>query len=170
MISSHQALRLLQTQGRLGRNGKSAAEGLVVLASGRSGLQRGLGDAKTGRPPEDVRPVSLLRSSSRGEGQHAADRISGDAPESLTAGSILLASHAQECSPGRQRTAFVAPSRSEVLPGPLALVRSRRLSRKQKDPVSRAFPWWAHLGSNQGPPACEAGALPLSYAPREPGV
>src|SRR5215210_6669109 len=25
---------------------------------------------------------------------------------------------------------------------------------------------WAHLGSNQGPPACEAGALPLSYAPR----
>jgi hypothetical protein len=24
---------------------------------------------------------------------------------------------------------------------------------------------WAHLGSNQGPPACEAGALPLSYAP-----
>src|SRR5918996_5879886 len=26
---------------------------------------------------------------------------------------------------------------------------------------------WAHLGSNQGPPACEAGALPLSYAPRE---
>jgi hypothetical protein len=28
--------------------------------------------------------------------------------------------------------------------------------------------WWAHLGSNQGPPACEAGALPLSYAPRAP--
>src|SRR5918997_4674886 len=27
-------------------------------------------------------------------------------------------------------------------------------------------PEWAHLGSNQGPPACEAGALPLSYAPR----
>ncbi len=26
-------------------------------------------------------------------------------------------------------------------------------------------PEWAHLGSNQGPPACEAGALPLSYAP-----
>jgi hypothetical protein len=26
---------------------------------------------------------------------------------------------------------------------------------------------WARLGSNQGPPACEAGALPLSYAPRE---
>jgi hypothetical protein len=24
---------------------------------------------------------------------------------------------------------------------------------------------WACLGSNQGPPACEAGALPLSYAP-----
>src|SRR5439155_18761014 len=25
---------------------------------------------------------------------------------------------------------------------------------------------WARLGSNQRPPACEAGALPLSYAPR----
>src|SRR4029077_19361427 len=25
---------------------------------------------------------------------------------------------------------------------------------------------WARLGSNQTPPACEAGALPLSYAPR----
>src|SRR5919108_5204874 len=24
---------------------------------------------------------------------------------------------------------------------------------------------WARLGSNQRPPACEAGALPLSYAP-----
>ena len=26
---------------------------------------------------------------------------------------------------------------------------------------------WAHLGSNQGPLACEASALPLSYAPRQ---
>ena len=26
---------------------------------------------------------------------------------------------------------------------------------------------WAHLGSNQGPLACEASALPLSYAPVE---
>ncbi len=26
--------------------------------------------------------------------------------------------------------------------------------------------WWARLGSNQRPPACKAGALPLSYAPR----
>ena len=32
---------------------------------------------------------------------------------------------------------------------------------------------WAHLGSNQGPLACEASALPLSYAPgrgRVPGL
>src|SRR6266511_2357306 len=37
------------------------------------------------------------------------------------------------------------------------LVQGRaRLSRRRE---------WAHLGSNQGPPACEAGALPLSYAP-----
>jgi hypothetical protein len=26
-------------------------------------------------------------------------------------------------------------------------------------------PLWACLGLNQGPPACEAGALPLSYTP-----
>ena len=26
---------------------------------------------------------------------------------------------------------------------------------------------WAHLGSNQGPLACEASALPLSYAPSD---
>ncbi len=32
-------------------------------------------------------------------------------------------------------------------------------------PLSRDLVSWAHLGSNQGPPACEAGALPLSYAP-----
>ena len=25
--------------------------------------------------------------------------------------------------------------------------------------------WWARLGLNQRPPACEADALPLSYAP-----
>ena len=31
----------------------------------------------------------------------------------------------------------------------------------------RAVAGWARLGSNQGPPACEAGALPLSYAPRD---
>jgi hypothetical protein len=29
-------------------------------------------------------------------------------------------------------------------------------------------PEWAHLGLNQGPLACEASALPLSYAPGRP--
>jgi hypothetical protein len=29
---------------------------------------------------------------------------------------------------------------------------------------------WARLGSNQRPPACKAGALPLSYAPGTPAV
>src|ERR1700736_4233757 len=29
---------------------------------------------------------------------------------------------------------------------------------------------WAHLGSNQGPLACEASALPLSYAPRRGAI
>jgi hypothetical protein len=28
-------------------------------------------------------------------------------------------------------------------------------------------PEWAHLGLNQGPLACEASALPLSYAPQD---
>ena len=28
--------------------------------------------------------------------------------------------------------------------------------------------WWARLVSNQRPPACKAGALPLSYAPEAP--
>src|SRR5699024_12318789 len=32
--------------------------------------------------------------------------------------------------------------------------------------VSPRPPRWAQLGSNQRPPACKAGALPLSYAPR----
>lgn len=31
--------------------------------------------------------------------------------------------------------------------------------------AEQVFLRWAHLGLNQGPPACEAGALPLSYAP-----
>ena len=42
----------------------------------------------------------------------------------------------------------------------------RLLDRNRTRLISRAF-LWARLGSNQGPPACEAGALPLSYAPRE---
>src|SRR3954447_22095149 len=34
-------------------------------------------------------------------------------------------------------------------------------------PAAAGDPGWAHLGSNQGPLACEASALPLSYAPEE---
>ena len=33
------------------------------------------------------------------------------------------------------------------------------------DNGSNSFQWWAHLGLNQGPLACQASALPLSYAP-----
>ena len=33
-------------------------------------------------------------------------------------------------------------------------------------PMKGSVEPWARLGSNQRPPACEAGALPLSYAPR----
>jgi hypothetical protein len=35
----------------------------------------------------------------------------------------------------------------------------------EKAAVSGAFLLWARLGSNQRPLACEASALPLSYAP-----
>jgi hypothetical protein len=43
-------------------------------------------------------------------------------------------------------------------------------SGNRKAPSPGPFLVWAHLGSNQGPPACEAGALPLSYAPEETPV
>jgi 3',5'-cyclic-AMP phosphodiesterase len=39
---------------------------------------------------------------------------------------------------------------------------------REKAPQTRvcgAFEWWARLGSNQRPPQCQCGALPLSYAP-----
>ena len=42
--------------------------------------------------------------------------------------------------------------------------RSNQLSYSAKTGVNRPA-WWARLGSNQRPPACEADALPLSYAP-----
>jgi hypothetical protein len=46
-------------------------------------------------------------------------------------------------------------------PAGIAKSRQRETGRFQR--VSQ----WARLGSNQRPPACEAGALPLSYAPGE---
>jgi hypothetical protein len=45
----------------------------------------------------------------------------------------------------------------------MAFERGRR--RDEEPAVCGGISRWAHLGSNQGPPACEAGALPLSYAP-----
>ncbi len=36
---------------------------------------------------------------------------------------------------------------------------------RRETALSSGFDGWAHLGSNQGPLACEASALPLSYAP-----
>ncbi len=42
--------------------------------------------------------------------------------------------------------------------------RSNQLSYSAKTGVAGSA-WWARLGSNQRPPACEADALPLSYAP-----
>ncbi len=42
--------------------------------------------------------------------------------------------------------------------------RSNQLSYSAKAGTA-GLGWWARLGSNQRPPACEADALPLSYAP-----
>ncbi len=36
---------------------------------------------------------------------------------------------------------------------------------KAIDAIWMGTVWWAHLGLNQGPLACQASALPLSYAP-----
>lgn len=50
-----------------------------------------------------------------------------------------------------------------VLPTPDA---RPALARRRRGRVEEAAnPRWARLGSNQRPPACKAGALPLSYAP-----
>jgi hypothetical protein len=43
---------------------------------------------------------------------------------------------------------------------------SLRSPEKREGPGLQGLPRWARLGSNQRPPACEAGALPLSYAPQ----
>jgi hypothetical protein len=40
-----------------------------------------------------------------------------------------------------------------------------RWAQEGLDDRDRRVVSWARLGSNQRPPACEAGALPLSYAP-----
>ena len=45
---------------------------------------------------------------------------------------------------------------------------TNRHARRERHAPKALVDQWAHLGSNQGPPACEAGALPLSYAPKEP--
>ena len=42
--------------------------------------------------------------------------------------------------------------------------RSNQLSYSAKTRTANSR-WWARLGLNQRPPACEADALPLSYAP-----
>jgi hypothetical protein len=74
------------------------------------------------------------------------------------------------------------PGQSDSGPPPIVSTRVGRLqqslagdrrlspSPETKSPRLRGFFRWAHLGSNQGPPACEAGALPLSYAPQEGSV
>jgi hypothetical protein len=64
----------------------------------------------------------------------------------------------------------VAPGIRSRGPGGVAITPTpkgyaRRAAALTSDP--RRSSRWARLGSNQRPPACEAGALPLSYAPGE---
>ena len=51
--------------------------------------------------------------------------------------------------------------------GPLVVREENGVRREAASGAERSE--WAHLGSNQGPLACEASALPLSYAPGRGG-
>ena len=66
---------------------------------------------------------------------------------------------ANATKPSGEETRGVAAARK-------AAAECRREPAARAPKGSRAGAQWAHLGSNQGPPACEAGALPLSYAPQ----
>jgi hypothetical protein len=75
----------------------------------------------------------------------------------LVEGSLSLADLARERSKGQEvaiRPLCSSPTSAR-----------RRDPRCEKPCGCRAFPEWARLGSNQRPLACEASALPLSYAP-----
>jgi hypothetical protein len=52
----------------------------------------------------------------------------------------------------------------DSVPKPSTRHEPQRPAPKKTRRLLRVFSW-ARLGSNQRPPACEAGALPLSYAP-----
>ena len=82
------------------------------------------------------------------------------------------------CRPGLRLGRFriaAQMAHQDVSPGVLSvsktgskaehLARSGKDGERENPPVSSGSQW-ARLGSNQRPPACEAGALPLSYAPR----
>ena len=79
-----------------------------------------------------------------------------------------LSTPARSSTRSRQRPLWPKPTRSSSRP-PRSAHRSRFGVRLRRSLLRvRA---WAYLGLNQGPPACEAGALPLSYTPgKRPGM
>jgi hypothetical protein len=83
--------------------------------------------------------------------QAAATARDENARGRLVADPVRHQERGDQCFP----TAF-HPPRRVACPGDDGPEKRRRFQRLRE---------WAHLGSNQGPPACEAGALPLSYAP-----
>ncbi len=74
----------------------------------------------------------------------------------------------------RRGTARVPSRASRSWTRPVPASRSTRAhgARTVRSPqAARRVRRWAYLGLNQGPPACEAGALPLSYTPgKRPGM
>ena len=97
--------------------------------------------------------------------------------------SVIRSDHIPEVVKDRLRPRRCGPrlrGRSILRGAPEGPVRDRRLRTRPVDGTRRLTPfsvlphaWWRRQGSNLRPPACKAGALPLSYAPaiaRWPGA
>jgi hypothetical protein len=135
--------------GRVGFTARRSRRGLVEAASGDQ--------AACERSPRCQRR-------SRNLGARAGELALGARPQlSRRGGAVVYADglHGDSLGDRQQFVSKACPNRQHVAElAEAATGKSRTLQQLFQ---------WAHLGSNQGPPACEAGALPLSYAPgREP--
>jgi uncharacterized protein YndB with AHSA1/START domain len=90
---------------------------------------------------------------------------------------LFRSNHNWRCGTGSGRSASTSPRRSSAQPNPPACrFPLNDLRRRQRQPgcgsgkPASANEEWARLGSNQRPLACEASALPLSYAPLRRGL
>jgi hypothetical protein len=82
-------------------------------------------------------------------------------PTSSSTADVMYATTSTTRHRTRQPTAEI----SKTFPDPSVRITVQAPDQRENPPFPAGF-LWAHLGSNQGPPACEAGALPLTYAPR----